>query len=66
MTVTEPTPEELEDDKDDEDPEEADPPDPNGQSDYAEDAPRPLPGGGINRSGSPVDHGLVHRWHADG
>jgi hypothetical protein len=31
----------------------------------AEDAQRPLPGGGINRSGSPVDQGPVHRWHAE-
>jgi hypothetical protein len=34
----------------------------NPEVEYAEDAQRPLPGGGINRSGSPTDHGPVHRW----
>jgi hypothetical protein len=50
MTVTEePTPEQYEDDEDDEDPEE-------------ERVADQLPGNGINGSGSPADHGPVHRW----
>jgi hypothetical protein len=44
-----PMPEQYEDDKDDEDPEE-------------EQAADQLPGNGINTSGSPADHGPVHRW----